>query len=104
VRTDPAFGRPVARFRGGGRLEVRPAAGLGVNDITVAAWVNATANPMTVLGDVISWFDPGTRHGFTLGFQHGAPSASLSPSRGRTRLDRMLRRVISVEGHHATRA
>jgi hypothetical protein len=74
--TDPAFGRSVATFRGSGRLEVVPAAGLGVNDITVAAWVNAAADPTTVLGDVVSWFDPGMRHGFTLGFEHGAPCGS----------------------------
>jgi len=74
--TDPAFGRSVATFRGSGRLEVVPAAGLGANDITVAAWVNAAADPTTVLGDVVSWFDPGMRHGFTLGFEHGAPCGS----------------------------
>ena len=74
--TDPAFGRPAARFRGDGRLEVAVAAGLGTGDVTVAAWVNAAADPTTVLGDVVSCFDPGTRHGFTLGFEHGAPCGS----------------------------
>jgi hypothetical protein len=74
--TDATFGRPVATFRGGGRLEVTPSVGLGPGDVTVAAWVNAAANPTTVLGDIVSWFDPTTRHGFTLGFEHGAPCGS----------------------------
>lgn len=74
--TDPAFGRPVARFSGGGRLEVASGAARGVGDVTVAAWVHAAADPTTVLGDVVAWFDPRTRHGFTLGFEHGAPCGS----------------------------
>lgn len=74
--TDLAFGRPVARFRGEGRLEVLPPAGLGVADVTVSAWVNAAANPTTVLGDVVSWFDPASRRGFMLGFEHGSPCGS----------------------------
>jgi len=43
-----------------------PPAGLCARDMTVAAWVNAAADSTTVLGDVISWFDPVTRNGFTL--------------------------------------
>ena len=73
---DASFDRPVARFRGAGRLEVRPPAGLGARDISVAAWVSAAADPATVLGDVVSWFDPSRRSGFTLGFEHGAPCGS----------------------------
>ena len=73
---DPAFERPVARFRGAGRLEVVPPAGLGARDVSVAAWVNAAADPTTVLGDVVAWFDPVTRHGFSLGFEHGSPCGS----------------------------
>lgn len=73
---DPALGRPVATFRGDGRLEVTPPDGLGAGDVTVAAWVNAASDPTTVLGDIVSWFDPRTRHGFTLGFEHGAPCGS----------------------------
>ncbi len=69
-------GRPVARFRGAGRLDVVLPAGLGSRDFTVAAWVNAAADPTTVLGDAVSWFDPTTRHGFSLGFEHGAPCGS----------------------------
>lgn len=76
VKPDAAFGRRVARFRGAGRLEVVPPVGLGARDITVAAWVNAVADPTTALGDVVSWFDPETRHGFTLGFEHGSPCGS----------------------------
>lgn len=76
VKPDAAFGRRVARFRGAGRLEVVPPAGLGARDITVAAWVNAVADPTTALGDVVSWFDPETRHGFTLGFEHGSSCGS----------------------------
>ena len=68
--------RGAASFRRGGRLEVSPPAGLGDGDLTVAAWVNAAENPTTVIGDVVSWFDPGSRHGFTLGFEHGAPCGS----------------------------
>lgn len=70
------FGRPVARFRGEGRLEVAPPAGREFGDLTVAAWVNAARNPTTVLGEGVSWFDRGSRHGFTLGFEHGAPCGS----------------------------
>jgi Concanavalin A-like lectin/glucanases superfamily len=72
---DPAFGRPVARFRGEGRLEVPPPSGQ-LGDLTVAAWVNAAAKPTTVLGDAVSWFDRGSRRGFTLGFEHGTPCGS----------------------------
>ncbi len=72
---DPAVRRPVARLAGTGRLEV-PDLHLGTEACTVAAWVNAAAAPTTVLGDVVSWFDPGQRHGFTLGFEHGSPCGS----------------------------
>ena len=75
-RPDPAFGRPVARLAGAGRLEVIPPAGPGSSELTVAAWVNAARGPTTVLGDVVAWFDPATRHGFTLGFEHGTPCGS----------------------------
>lgn len=74
--SDPAFGRPVARLRGAGRLEVTPPVGLGGGDLTVTAWVNAAAAPTTVLGDVVSWFDPGSRRGFSFGFEHGSPCGS----------------------------
>jgi hypothetical protein len=74
--SDPVFGRPVARLGGEGRLEVAAPAGLGTGDLTVAAWVNAAVAPTTVLGDVVSWFEPRSRHGFTLGFEHGSPCGS----------------------------
>ena len=73
---DGPLGLPAASFRGRGRLEVPPPAGLTGGDLTVAAWVNAAAKPTTVLGDVVSWFDPGSRQGFTLGFEHGSPCGS----------------------------
>jgi hypothetical protein len=73
---DPSFGRPVARFRGEGRLEVFPSASWRFGDVTVTAWVNAAASPTTVLGDAVSWFERGSRRGFTLGFEHGAPCGS----------------------------
>ena len=69
-------GHEGARFRGAGRLEVALPAGTLLGDLTVAAWVNAAADPTTVLGDVVSWFDPSTRTGFVLGFEHGAPCGS----------------------------
>lgn len=72
---DGTVGRPVARLTGAGRLEV-DAAGLDGRSHTVAAWVNAAAAPTTVLGDVVSWFDPASRHGFTLGLEHGSPCGS----------------------------
>jgi len=72
---DPAVQRPVARLSGAGRLEVALPV-LGMEACTVSAWVNAAAAPTTVLGDVVSWFDPGSRHGFTLGFEHGSPCGS----------------------------
>jgi concanavalin A-like lectin/glucanase superfamily protein len=74
--TDPAFDRSVAKVTGAGRLEVFPPARWASGDLTVTAWVNAAANPTTVLGDVVSWFDPGSRRGFTLGFEHGSPCGS----------------------------
>ncbi len=74
--SDPSFGRPVARFRGAGRLEVAGPLSCRGGDVTVAAWVHAAASPTTVLGDAVSWFDPAARHGFTLGFEHGAPCGS----------------------------
>jgi hypothetical protein len=72
---DPAVARPVARFAGAGRLEV-PAMHLGTDAWSVSAWVNAASAPSSVLGDAVSWFDPGRRHGFTLGFEHGSPCGS----------------------------
>ena len=74
--TGSTLGRTGAAFRAGGRLEVDMPAGLGDGDLTVAAWVRAAADPTTVLGDVVSWFDPATRRGFILGFEHGAPCGS----------------------------
>jgi hypothetical protein len=75
VSADAAVHRPVARLRGAGHLEVVPT-GLGTDPLTVTAWVNAAAAPTTVLGDAVSWFDGGCRHGFTLGFEHGSPCGS----------------------------
>lgn len=72
---DPAIGRPVARLRGAGHLEVA-GPGMGGANCTVAAWVHAAAAPTTVLGDVVSWFDPVERRGFTLGLEHGSPCGS----------------------------
>jgi hypothetical protein len=72
---DPAVQRSVARLSGAGRLEVA-FRGLGTEACTVAAWVNVPAAPTSVLGDVVSWFDPGLRHGFTLGLEHGSPCGS----------------------------
>jgi hypothetical protein len=74
--SDPTFDRPVAKLGGEGWLEVAPPLGLGTGDLTVTAWVHAAAAPTTVLGDVVSWFDPRTRHGFTMGFEHGSPCGS----------------------------
>lgn len=73
---DGRFGRTVARFRGDGRLEIDAPRGLADGDLTVSAWVNAAARPTTVLGDVVARFDPVTRCGFTLGFEHGSPCGS----------------------------
>jgi hypothetical protein len=73
---DPAFGHSVARLRGSGRLAAALPAGREMRDLTVAAWVNAAATPTTVLGDAMSWFDRGSRRGFTLGFEHGSPCGS----------------------------
>jgi len=72
---DATVGRPVARLAGAGRLEV--AGGCPATEaLTVAAWVSPAASPTTVVGDAVSWFDPGRRHGFTLGFEHGSPCGS----------------------------
>lgn len=72
--SDGALGRPVARLAGRGRLEVD---GIDLDaDLTVSAWVSIPAAPRSVLGDVVSWFDPGHRHGFTLGMEHGSPCGS----------------------------
>lgn len=72
----PGTGRPCARLTGAGRLEVPAADGLPAGDLTVAAWVNAAAAPTTVLGDVVSWFDPRARRGFNLALEHGTPCGS----------------------------
>lgn len=72
---DPAMRRQVARLQGRGRLEVSlPASGTETR--TIAAWVRPEPAATTVLGDVVSWFDPGHRHGFTLGLEHGSPCGS----------------------------
>ena len=73
---DVRSGRACATLRGSGRLEVMPAGGFATGDLTVSAWVNAAAAPTTVLGDVVSWFDPTARRGFNLAFEHGSPSGS----------------------------
>lgn len=72
---DPSVQRPVAWLAGDGRLEV-PDPRLATGAWSVAAWVNAAAAPRSVLGDAVSWFDAGRRHGFTLGFEHGSPCGS----------------------------
>jgi hypothetical protein len=72
---DRSVERHVAHLRGAGHMEVvtPPIDG---DACTVAAWVNVAAAPTTVLGDVVAWFDPGERHGFTLGLEHGSPCGS----------------------------
>ena len=73
--TDPLVRSSVARLHATGRLEVdSPWKSLG--GFTVAAWVNAAAPATTVLGDAVSWYDARSRHGFTLGFEHGSPCGS----------------------------
>lgn len=72
---DPATHRTVARLRGTGRLRAMTPDMAG-DACTVSAWVHPASAPTTVLGDVASWFDPGTRHGFTLGLEHGSPCGS----------------------------
>jgi len=72
---DPSVGRPVALLGGAGHLEVT-APELATDQCTVSAWVNPAAAPTTVLGDVVAWFDPAHRHGFTLGLEHGSPCGS----------------------------
>jgi hypothetical protein len=68
--------RPVLRLGGEGHLEVRDLGVPRLEDVTVAAWVNVPAAPTTVIGDLVSWFDPAHRRGFTLGFEHGSPCGS----------------------------
>lgn len=76
VGDDAPFAR-AARLRGTGRLEVAlPAEVCPGGDLTVSAWVSAAAAPTTVLGDIVSWFDPRARRGFSLAFEHGAPCGS----------------------------
>ncbi len=72
----PGLDGPVGRFPGDARLVVDTPGTLGAGDLTVAAWVSAAAQPTTVLGDVVARFDPSTRRGFTLGFEHGTPCGS----------------------------
>ena len=68
---DPAMARSVARIeRGGGHFEVPGIRGLGVADFTLGLLVNANARPTSALGDIAACFEPSTRRGFTLGFQH----------------------------------
>lgn len=68
---DPTMSRSVARIEGGsGHLEVPGIRGLGTTDFTIGLWVNANARPTSALGDLAASFDPSTRRGFTLGFQH----------------------------------
>lgn len=73
---DGRFGRGCAKLSGSGRLEVVPVGELATADLTVSAWVNAASAPTTVLGDVVSWFDPAARRGFNLAFEHGSPCGS----------------------------
>src|SRR4051794_4817065 len=70
---DPARRAVVARIEAGrGHLEVAGLPGLRTADFTIGLWVNANPRPTSALGDLVSSFDPGSRTGFTLGFQHGA--------------------------------
>jgi hypothetical protein len=72
---DARVRRPVAHLQAAGRLEVVPPWSR-LHGFTVAAWVNAAAPATTVLGDAVAWYDPSSRHGFTLGFEHGSPCGS----------------------------
>lgn len=72
---DQRMRRPVALLRGSGRLEVSLPASES-EGCTVSAWVRPEPAATTVLGDVVSWFDPAYRHGFTLGLEHGSPCGS----------------------------
>ncbi len=74
--TGSPAGGDVLRLRGEGRLEVGATALPALGDLTVSAWVNVPGTPTTVIGDLVSWFDPASRLGFTLGFEHGSPCGS----------------------------
>ena len=75
-RPIPRIGRPVARLHGAGRFEA-PAPDVGAGaELTVAARINVPTTTTSVLGDVVSWFDPARRHGFVLGLEHGSPCGS----------------------------
>lgn len=75
--SDPARSGTVARVGAGrGHLEVPAVGPMGSDDFSLALWVNAAARPTAALGDLASFFDPGERRGFTLGFQHGAVCGS----------------------------
>jgi Concanavalin A-like lectin/glucanases superfamily len=68
---DATHARSVARIEhGAGHLEVPGIAGLGITDFTIGMWVNASTRSTAALGDLAASFDPATRRGFTLGFQH----------------------------------
>lgn len=76
--------RTAARFDGrDSQVEVaaQSAPRMGQGDFTIAVWVNTEASLDDGLGDLVSQFDPGTRHGFALGFAHGNVACSQANTR-----------------------
>ncbi len=72
-----------ARFDGSGsalfdgidnwlEVEARGELQLGKSDFTLAAWIHTEKELDDVLGDVLSWYDPATANGFTLGLMNYA--------------------------------
>ena len=53
-------------------VEARGDLQLGRSDFSVAAWIYTEKDLDDVLGDVVSWYDPATANGFTLGLMNYA--------------------------------
>lgn len=75
--SDGASTDRVALFDGrSSKISVREPLLRGTDEFTLSLWIKTEAVLDDVLGDLLSWYDPGTRKGFNLGIQtaHGVTS------------------------------
>ena len=71
-------GRPAADCCGRGYLEVPTGPALGTGDFTITAWLHTAAHDAG--GDLVSLWDPATRHGFNLTLQRHNGVTSAQPN------------------------
>jgi hypothetical protein len=70
--------KTAARFDGRGFLEIsgNQAPLLGGEDFTISLWVHTEPKLDSILGDLLSYEEPGGRRGLSVGFAHGTLTSS----------------------------